>query len=605
MNPNDYGTNEEENLNQNPEEIQEQAQEEKDHETNKRVAKIAAKGAANYFAPGVGGKAVDVIAKTEIGNKVLDKGGEVVTKLNKKMPFGGKVQDTLNKADDSGALDMAESAVDSLGGDPTSGATNAATSGIPNLGKTDSLTSGLDKADSLLPDANESGSSKSGFDITDGLKLSPMNPTKIFAIGGIGLFLFILLIIILSNQSDMLRLTDEDDRGITTNSNYDIVISDAQIEKLLIYVGDSRINNIKNSINNNDITYISADSSGYLWYIDTAIKELESYIGADTSKYVVITLGLNDLHNIDKYINVYNTLINKYENVKIYFMSVNPVIEELALLNNYNITNADIINFNNQLSSSFNEFYIDTYKEIENNINTNDGIHYDDTTNKTIHKVVLNYIKSKNTFKFLERYPSISETTNLKNSSLLSVIGDSGINEIEAQIQEKINFSGNCSSSAVAGAAVGLIHGLYTKGVSIPYYYGGRYYGNSFIDRNWGANIGASTPTPKGNIHYYSGLDCSGFIHWAITAAGIKSDAGTAESYLNRGKHISYGAAYPGALLVEPAHIAIIIDIDNDNIQTAESTTGGVQFKKYTKNQIEKRYKIVDMNPYYQEKCNS
>lgn len=88
-----------------------------------------------------------------------------------------------------------------------------------------------------------------------------------------------------------------------------------------------------------------------------------------------------------------NTLINDYKNVKFYFMSVNPVNEELAIANGFNITNDEITTFNTKLSLAFHDNYIDVYSQIVNII-TDDGVHYDNETNQKIHNIVLQYIKS-------------------------------------------------------------------------------------------------------------------------------------------------------------------------------------------------------------------
>ncbi|MDD4407227.1 MAG: NlpC/P60 family protein [Bacilli bacterium] len=575
----------------NNEEMKQQNQEEKNQETNKKVAKTAAKAAANYFAPGVGGSAVDAIAKTEIGNKVFDKGGKIVTDLTNRHPLGGMLQNTLNKADDSGSLDLADPAIGGMGG-ATSNASNGIASSLGNV-------------NSLMSSTNKDNSS-SGGDYTkiakDIAMKSIMKHYKKYIFIGVGAILFVLVVIIILNPFDMLNLTDGSGNKNTASSNYNLIVSDDQIEKLLIYVGDSRINNIKNTINKSEITYMAQDGSGYVWFSDdTVLNELQSYIGADTTKYVIFSFGINDLNNIDKYINVYNTLINNYKNVKFYFMSVNPINEELAIANGFNITNEEIMAFNTKLSSAFTDSYIDVYSQIVNNFSTDDGVHYNNETNQKIHNIVLQFIKSHNTYRFLDIYPSINGTTNLHGQSLLSVIGESGIAEIEAYIQEKIDFSGKCTASAVAGASVGLIDGLSTKGVSIPYYWGGRYNGEGFIDKNWGSFTSGSYSGK--NMYFYSGLDCSGFVHWALRASSINSDAGSAASYLNYGNPIIYENAYPGALLVNQNHIAIIIEINENQVQAAESTTGGVQFKSYTKSKINQTYTIIDMASYYQLNC--
>ena len=67
-------------------------------ESSKKAAKVGAKAAANYFAPGVGGKVVDAASKTKLGNAVLNKGADVLNKI----PGMAK---TLKKADDKGITD--------------------------------------------------------------------------------------------------------------------------------------------------------------------------------------------------------------------------------------------------------------------------------------------------------------------------------------------------------------------------------------------------------------------------------------------------------------------------------------------------------------------
>lgn len=68
---------------------------------NKKAAKVAAKGIANSAAGPLGGAAVDLAAKTPIGNELLNKGGELLDKI----PGMSKA---LKKLDDARALDAAD-----------------------------------------------------------------------------------------------------------------------------------------------------------------------------------------------------------------------------------------------------------------------------------------------------------------------------------------------------------------------------------------------------------------------------------------------------------------------------------------------------------------
>lgn len=109
-------------------------QQEKD--ATKKGAKTAAKAAGTYLGGAAGGKAVDAISKTKVGDKVLNKGAEALNRV----PGMGKA---MKKLDDKKVLDAADKAVDIAGANPQSGASNGAlgekASGMP--GGTDSNSS--------------------------------------------------------------------------------------------------------------------------------------------------------------------------------------------------------------------------------------------------------------------------------------------------------------------------------------------------------------------------------------------------------------------------------------------------------------------------------
>lgn len=86
-------------------------------DSNKKAAKVAAKGAAIYFAGPEGAAAVDALAKTKAGDKILNKGGEALNKI----PGMSKA---TKKLDDSGALDAADKGL-SMASGPSGGASGA------------------------------------------------------------------------------------------------------------------------------------------------------------------------------------------------------------------------------------------------------------------------------------------------------------------------------------------------------------------------------------------------------------------------------------------------------------------------------------------------
>ncbi len=553
---------------------EEELQDLKSNQTNTKIVKTGAKAAANYFAPGVGGKAVDIASKTKVGDALLNIGGQILTEATKNSPLGEGMQNVLNKADDLGAIDLADKALD------------ASSSSPDNLNALDSLTDNID-----TPDLSSS-------------KPKPKKQNNIMLYLFLVPFIVIILIVIMMLPDTMLSLTDGS--GSYNQASAYVspnVLSNEQIENSLIYLGDSRVSSLNTSLNKNQITYISDANKGYDWFIETGKNELLAYTSANIQKFVVINLGLSDLSNIDQYINAYNILINNYDKVKVYFMSVNPIDEELASQNEYFITNQDIEAFNQKLLSAFSSRYIDVYTEIKDDFETIDGINYLDITNQKIHQITIDYIKKHNNISLLEEYPNVSETKKLINTSLISALGLDGITFLDEFINSQINIGGKCTGAGVAGAATGLIYGLHQKGYHLPYYYGGGHNYQGGIDNNWGTNIGASIPTEKGTIFYYSGLDCSGFVAWSMNTAGV-SGGTTASNYSGYGTTITYEEASPGDLLVIPDHVIMVIENKKTYLQTAESTPSGVQFSTMNKSKIENsNYKIIDMDNYYHNNC--
>lgn len=163
-------------------------------ESSKKAAKVGAKAAANYFAPGVGGKVVDAASKTKLGNAVLNKGADVLNKI----PGMAK---TLKKADDKGITDKADQAVGLVGGNPKSMAPKAGNLAKKEKNGTSSKNGANDNSSSdsdnkskkdnnkLFPKKNKNGK----LNVTGFFN----SPTKLLFIAGAGL-IFILMLSIVS-----------------------------------------------------------------------------------------------------------------------------------------------------------------------------------------------------------------------------------------------------------------------------------------------------------------------------------------------------------------------------------------------------------------------
>ena len=120
-NPNRPEENTGSNLNQNPE----------DHSDTQKVVDTAAKGLANYVAPGVGGAVYDTAKKVPGVGKAIDKTTKAVAETADQIPGVKNLSKGLNN---SGATDAVNKGMDVMSGNPSS-ATNAGTKAA-NIGNT-------------------------------------------------------------------------------------------------------------------------------------------------------------------------------------------------------------------------------------------------------------------------------------------------------------------------------------------------------------------------------------------------------------------------------------------------------------------------------------
>lgn len=515
------------------------------------------------------------------GGKSSEAAGKIITKINKRIPMGKQIQETSNELNESGISD----------------AIGAATS----IDKTEQV----QKASSAASAASNDANSKKDGNFSPFHKNKIKNKYLIISIASSCIFFFfipILLILIGPNAGAMLDLTSKGGDVGYNNTNYNAsAYTAAEAENLLIYMGDSRIVGMMSSITNKSITYIAQSGAGYSWLVDSAIPELANKI--EGKKFIVLAFGVNDLGNAANYLTKYQELKDTYPNVNIYIMSVNPVDEAKEAENGYTVTNESIENFNETMKNSFGENYIDVYAQIKDNFETEDGVHYTTETYKKIHEIVINYILSKNKIAGATSdygYPANTESTELKGTSLVEAIGEDGVTELENKIKTAVGSG--CSGASVARAAIALIDGLHAKGFHLPYYYGGGHVSkNPIVDRQWGANIGASTQKPNGSYDYYKGLDCSGFVMWAMHAANI-TGAYDASGYLSLGEHIPFSKLSPGDVIANTGHVILVLENTGSELKTAESTGGGVQYKTYGYDKAS-YYTGISMSEYYANHC--
>ena len=398
----DYLDNQEELSEEEKAKKEKEAKEKRNIINNARAAKTAIKGAANYIGGPVGGKAVDLASKTRLGQNILNGVGKTMNNVNKINPLGNLSQGLTNKAVESGAVDAVDKTIGA--GEPGGEIPEAG-----GLQPKDNIESNNDNKSGLLNrvlgKGNDNSDNKGSNGLLGGLfggkkeenkkdildfSLSKGTKLKLILIfGGVFVVFLIILVIILGKDSANLDMTNSTTGGSINKSETLCSVSKEDVEKSLLFIGDSRTVQMNNYLTNTSY-YIAEGSQGYNWFINTAKSEMSNLLNTNNDiKYIVIALGVNDLGNIDSYINLYNSLVSEYSNYEVYFLSVNPVDNSKSKY----VNNSQIEDFNDKISNVATDHYIDTYSKLENIIYDAEGVHYDQATYQNIYNLVVEYIR--------------------------------------------------------------------------------------------------------------------------------------------------------------------------------------------------------------------
>ena len=185
--------------------------------------------------------------------------------------------------------------------------------------------------------------------------------------------------------------------------------------------------------------------------------------------------------------------------------------------------------------------------------------------------------------------------------------------QLSNYINTEINKAGFGTGAGVAAAGQALAYWLEQKGYYLQYYWGGGHYSapddeGRFIgvNPNWGSS-------EYGCDHYgrcYWGMDCSGFVSWAIRIGCTTSYYIRGAGSMEHGPEIDISQAKPGDLMVkhDGEHVRMIIKNNGDgSVITLEETGrgydgGGLWF---TKQSASNDYKIIDMSEYYKTTCDA
>lgn len=223
-------------------------------------------------------------------------------------------------------------------------------------------------------------------------------------------------------------------------------------------------------------------------------------------------------------------------------------------------TKNDTVKNENDTEIDYNE-YREMYKSIESNQNSNNFITHSNSE-ETLQSLAI---------KILEISQEAMRKNKLKKAfeRKISKLKPGSVEYRNTVLQYRIDVSGGLGTrDAVVAAATYL-----SEEENIPYFWGGKY---SEVGVNGEWNTQKPIPSAGSDIQFEGvnwpyGLDCSGFISWAIINGGFKMDVSYTGAYLDYIKpnvytfntqNLESGKIKPGDLLYRNGHIAIITDLD-------------------------------------------
>lgn len=156
-------------------------------------------------------------------------------------------------------------------------------------------------------------------------------------------------------------------------------------EHHLIFVGDSRTVGMEEAVHAKDAsdscTFIGKVGEGFYWLSHSGIEQLDAVLAEEPEASVIFNLGVNDLKEINNYLDYYPQIFSDYPQASFYIMSVNPVGDSFK-----EISNEEIQAFNEKLQEAFPGQYLNCYNYlISENFETVDGLHYNYETYRKIH----------------------------------------------------------------------------------------------------------------------------------------------------------------------------------------------------------------------------
>ena len=162
----------------------------------------------------------------------------------------------------------------------------------------------------------------------------------------------------------------------------------------------------------------------------------------------------------------------------------------------------------------------------------------------------------------------------------------SSLEEFNKLIADNVDDAGFGTRAGVVAAAVTLIGELGDNyGVKVPYYWGGGHYDGVIIGAHhyWGSDPDCTTYA-NNQTYDYCGLDCSGFVPWAIKNGGFGMNQMLAGDFKNISGaekvtlKSNQAVLQPGDLLESEGHIVLVVGIDEDTNEYICAEAAGNQY---------------------------
>ena len=255
------------------------------------------------------------------------------------------------------------------------------------------------------------------------------------------------------------------------------------------------------------------------------------------------------------------------------------------------------------------------------------GLDSDNVSVCRSYKVTFNLLTPDET----RKVPKMTQNSSGTVRQLLTSNGSS-IDKFNTGLLSSVNEAGAGTREGVVTAAIYVINTFNAYKYRLPYSFSGghgasynnaagdqhdkvssSYYGiNPYIgeDIYTGSTRGyTNTRNGQTKIYYNLGLDCSGFVTWALKNGGIDKPISNAVDFKNDAnataypiKDISTYTGRPGDVVASDTHVGLILKYDADNRRylVAEESDGLVN--TYYNIDTRDKYKVVDMSYYYNNK---